>query len=137
VGKRISRQTWATNNFSGEYIVSRSTRPAPQGCKPDVVTNEPIGTVTVSQSATSITLATRLATPPVSCTYSGTFTQQGRMGEAVGNFTCSDGTSGPFTLAEIEATSHGFLAELFTTLRGCAVHGHLAGVRATVEQLPD
>jgi hypothetical protein len=117
--------------------VSRATRPSPQGCKPDVVTNEALGTMTVTQSGAAITLATRLAAPPLTCTYSGTFAQQGRMGEVTGNFSCSDGTSGPFSLVEIEASAHGILARLFTTVRGCSVHGHLAGVRASVEQVPD
>ena len=82
-------------------------------------------------------IETRQDAPAYSCTYTGTLAQAGRMSDATGNYSCSDGTSGPFELREIEVSKRGFLGNLSAMQNGCRVYGNLGGARATVEQAPD
>jgi hypothetical protein len=137
--KTVRRQTWAINDITGEYNGVRVTRPFPVSCSmPNVVTSQPLGTMTVSQSGSQVTIGTRLATPALSCTYIGTFSQEGRMGAVTGgNFNCSDGSSGAFDLTEIEVSKQGFLGRLSQRQNGCNLYGNLGGTRATVEAAPD
>jgi hypothetical protein len=140
VSKDVRRQTWAVNDITGEYNGVRVTRPFPVNCSmPDVTTSQPLGTMTVSRSGSQVTIGTRLATPALTCTYSGTFSQQGRMSAVTGgNYTCSDGTSGAFDLTEIEVSKQGFLGRISARPNGgCVLNGNLGGTRATVEQAPD
>ncbi len=136
--KNVRRQTWAINDITGDYNGVRVTRPWLIGCSmPNVTTSQPLGTMTVSQSGSSATISTRLATPALTCTYSGAFSQDGRMSAVTGNYSCSDGTSGAFDLTEIEVSKQGFLGKLSQQLNGCRVYGNLGGTRASVEQAPD
>jgi hypothetical protein len=140
VSKDVRRQTWAVNDITGEYNGVRATRPFPVNCSmPDVTTSQPLGTMTVSRSGSQVTISTRLATPALTCTYSGAFSQQGRMSAVTGgNYSCSDGTSGTFDLTEIEVSKQGFLGRISARPNGgCVLNGNLGGTRATVEQAPD
>jgi hypothetical protein len=138
VSKDVKRQTWAVNDINGEYNGMRVTRPFVIGCgMPNAVTNQPLGTMTVSQTGTAITIATRLATPAFTCTYTGAFSQTGRFGNATGTYSCSDGTSGGFDLSQVEVSKQGFLGQLSQRQSGCNVYGNLGGTRATVEAAPD
>ena len=139
VSKNVRRQTWAANDVNGEYNGMRVTRPFPVGCSmPNVVTNQSLGTMTVSQSGSQLTIATRLAAPALTCTYSGPYSQEGRMGSVTGGtYSCSDGSSGTFDLSEIEVNKQGFLGRISARQNGCNLYGNLGGTRATVEQAPD
>jgi hypothetical protein len=140
VSKDVRRQTWALNDITGEYNGVRVTRPFPVNCSmPDVTTSQALGTMTVSQSGSQVTISTRLATPALTCTYTGTFAQHGRMTSVTGgNYGCSDGTSGTFDLTEIEVSKLGFLGRISARPNGgCVLNGHFGGTRATVEQAPD
>jgi hypothetical protein len=128
--RNIRRQTWGINDINGTYNAARVTRPRTVGCPmPNVVTNESLGTMSVSQSASgAVTIATRRDAPtPLSCTYSGTYTQQGHMGDIAGNYSCTDGGSGAFTLSEIEVGIQGFMGKLDAQLNGCHVYGNFGG----------
>jgi hypothetical protein len=41
------------------------------------------------------------------CLYAGTYTQAGRYGSISGQYTCSTGAGGSFSLAEVEVTQSG------------------------------
>jgi hypothetical protein len=140
VSKSVQRQTWAENDVTGVYVGSRVTRPWLIGCNAqNVTTTQPLGTMTVSRSGSAITIATRLDTPSYSCDYAGSYSQSGRFGRASGNFSCSDGSSGTFTLTDIEVSKQGFLGHISQGPAGstCTVYGNLGGARATVDQAPD
>jgi hypothetical protein len=100
---------------------------------PDVSVNENLGEMTVTQSGSSVTIETRSppGVAPLSCSYPGTYTQNGRMGSISGTYTCSNGASGPFTLSEIQATRFAFAGRLSVSSGGCARQGHLGGVRSS------
>jgi len=55
----------------------------------------------------------------------------------IGNFSCSDGSSGPFGLTNIEVSQQGFLGQITQISGTCAMNGNLGGARATVNQAPD
>jgi hypothetical protein len=137
--KNVRRMTWALNDITGEYNGVRVTRPFPVSCSmPNVVTSQSLGTMTVSLSGTVATISTRLVTPALTCTYSGAFSQDGRMSAVTnGNYSCSDGNSGTFDLTEIEVSKLGFLGKISARQNGCNLYGSLGGTRATVEQAPD
>ena len=135
--KSVTRQTWAVNDINGMYNAARVTH-AQNGCAdPGVTATQPLGTMTVSQSGSGATITTHLDTPAYTCTYSGSFSQSGRFGAVSGNFTCSDGTSGPFNLTGIEVSQQGFLGHIEQVSGGCAMVGNLGGTRTTVTNLSE
>jgi hypothetical protein len=136
--KDVRRQTWAINDITGEYNGTRVARPFPTCGMPNVVTTQALGAMSVSQAGSQVTINTRLSNPALTCSYSGTFSQEGRMGAVSnGTFTCSDGAAGTFDLTEIEVNKQGFLGRLSQRQSGCNFYGNLGGTRATVEQAPD
>lgn len=140
VSKDVRRQTWGALDITGEFNLNRVLRPhlcngQPNGPN-DPITND-AGMMTVSRSGSTVQINTRPVAPStLSCTFNGTLTQEGRMSAVSGSYICSDGTSGPFSLTEIEVSKWGFISRIATTVRGCAMHGSFGGARATVEELP-
>lgn len=137
--KNVRRQTWAAADISGEFHLNRVLRThrcgGPNtGNEPSI--NEP-AIMTVAQSGATIQVTTRPVAPAsLACTYTGNLSQEGRMSRVEGTFTCNDGSSGPFTLSEIEVSKWGFIGRISTTTSGCFRHGHFGGTRVAVEELP-
>jgi len=127
----VTRRTWRTNDINGSYVATRAYRGL--NCAPDAAVAQNLGTMTVSQSGSSLSATTTGGNP--SCTFNGDYSQSGRMGLSSGNYVCSDGTSGSYRMQEIEVGLHAFSARLDFTLQGCQFLGHLGGARADV-QLP-
>lgn len=132
VTKQLRRETWSVNDPTGTYAATLVTRS--NTCSPATTTTRNLGTATITLVNNLFTIATSGATPTDNCTFSGTYSQEGRMGASAGTFTCSASGTGPFAISEMETGTHGFLAAFTATIRGCAVYGHLAGTRATVTQ---
>lgn len=138
--KPVRRQTWAANDITGEFHLNRVLRTHRCGGVPNTGNepsiNEP-GIMTVTRTGEQVRVTTRPVAPStLACTYTGTFSQEGRMGRVEGTFSCNDGSSAPFTLSEIEVSKWGFIGRLSTFMPGCFRHGHFGGTRATVEELP-
>ena len=134
VTKQVRRETWSLNDPTGTYAATLVTRS--NTCSPAVTTTKNLGTAAVTLVNNLFTIATSGATPADNCTFSGSYSQEGRMGTSTGNFTCSLSGTGPYTLTEIETGTHGFLAAFTATIQGCAVYGHFSGTRTTVMQRP-
>lgn len=132
VTKQIRRQTWAFNDITGHFLVSRVLRG--ENCDPATPVIEPMGTMEVVRSGEQVHILTRPIPPypTLSCGYSGTYSQEGRLGAITGGHTCGDMTSGNFVLTEIEVTSQGFAAKLSQTFAGCTRSGTFGGPRATL-----
>lgn len=146
VGRFVRRQTWALADLSGEYYLMRvagaNNRPA-VGCPAVPTTFRDLGRVLVEHSGSTVRLATEPGPWP-RCEYSGSYTQEGRMGRITGTFTCTgidDGTSsngaeaGTFTLDEVEVSPRGLMARYSArnSSSGCSVFGNFSGARATVD----
>jgi hypothetical protein len=138
--KQIRRQTWTAADIDGEFYLNRVLRPhlcsGPNtGNEPSV--NEP-GVMTVSTSGTfAVQIAVRPVAPSsLSCTYAGNRSQAGRMTTISGTYSCSDGTSGPFTLSEVQVSDWGFMSRISTNVAGCNMNGHFGGARTRVFESP-
>jgi len=123
VTKKIVRQTWRENNASGGYIGYL------QGsCATTTTGPEESMTFTINQAVPSFSMNTAGASG-VSCGYTGSYSQDGRLGHAEGNFSCSNGKSGTFSLDAIEASTDGIVTHLTTKVGSCTLTSRLAGIR--------
>jgi hypothetical protein len=133
ITRQIRRQTWAMNDMSGEYTGSRGIRVVGgSGCTPTVggLAFSSFGSIQLAQSQTTFSMRGVLA--GATCTFSGSYAQEGRLGTSTGTYSCSNGTSGTYTVSEIEATLYGFFGKYTGTERGCAVEGRIGATRTTI-----
>ena len=131
VSKRVTRQTWAMNEIAGDFHVKRATR---SSCLAGL-SMDALGRVAIRRSGTAVTISPNPGLG-LACVYSGTYSQEGRMGRVAGTYACDGGMSGPFTLSEIEVSDMGFTARFQATERGCEVSGNIGGPRATASFPP-
>ena len=69
---------------------------------------------------------------PATCTFNGTYAQQGKIGTLTnGAFACTGGstTSGTFSLAEVAVNRNGLSAHLTGNISGCTLDGYFGGIR--------
>lgn len=125
VSKQVTRQVWRANQMAGVYVGAAigvySNCPGATG-----YTEEP-GNVTVTQTASSLTLQFQGTTG--SCTYTGPYTQAGRMGSISGSFTCNTGATGSFQAFEIEGSISAFTARAAFQAGACTWSGRIGGLR--------
>jgi hypothetical protein len=125
VSKQILRQTFRQNNLTGAYVGSLAS--IVSGCSSGNGNREASGTSSVSHSAADEISITTSVGVGESCTYSGNYFQRGRLGLVSGLVTCTDGSSGNFSITEIEAGYVGFLARYTTRFAGdCSESGTMA-----------
>jgi hypothetical protein len=91
------------------------------------VTTE-LASFSVAQTGLNVTITESIIAGG-SCTYSGTYSQAGQMGLINGTFSCSNGVSGTFQLAEIQVTISGITGRLSNTSQSCNAVGRFGGVR--------
>jgi hypothetical protein len=110
VTKTIERQTWTNENYSGNYAGGYSIRAS--GCNPTSFNGvtEVGGALNVTQNGLSVTMAS--ASNLGTCTFSGTYSQIGKLGSVAGNYACSSGEQGPFLMFEMTPTISGFTARV-------------------------
>lgn len=106
--KSIQRQTFRQNNLSRSYIGFLSTTVS--GCVTGNGPRETAGTAVVSHTTNNAFTMTTSLNGGGSCGYTGTYVQSGRMGQATGTVSCSDGARGTFAMNEIEAGYLGLLS---------------------------
>lgn len=123
VTKKIVRQTWRENNASGGYIGYLQGSCATTSTGP-----EESMTFTINQAFPNFSMNTAGATG-ISCGYTGSYSQDGRLGHAEGNFSCSNGKSGTFSLDAMEASTDGIVTHLTTKVGSCTLTSRLAGIR--------
>ena len=137
--KLVRRQTWTSVDITGEFYLNRVLRA--HLCNGPNTGNEPslneAMVMNVARSGDAVQIATRPVAPgTLACTYTGSLSQEGRMSRVEGTYTCNDGSAGPFSLTEVEVSQWGFMARIFTNVRGCAMHGHFGGARVRVAERP-
>jgi len=132
VSKAISRQTFANNNITGHYrggMLASATncKGVPNGQA------ETFDMMTVTQSGQSVSMVVNFFTATGSsaqCTYSGTLTPQGVMGQiANGTFNCNVGNAGSFRIDTITATQTGFSGTFSGSDQFCTYSGFFGGVK--------
>ena len=92
-------QTWTNEDYSGDYlggysITNTNCFPANGNGIEEVAA---LLAVAQNGSAMSITATTSVAT----CTFGGTYSQTGKLGQVNGNYSCTSGVQGSFALVEM------------------------------------
>jgi hypothetical protein len=131
ISKSITRQTWKIDDLTGTYIGGGSftrtkcTNSASNGHSTQ------LNTYTFTPTATGLVVTLTGQATGNTCTFTGDYSQYGRLGQSSGNYTCSSGSSGTFTMTEIEATPLGLLARTIQDEKssGCHSEGQFGGFR--------
>jgi hypothetical protein len=134
VTKNIQRVLIRYDDFSGHY--GGGSHDTFIGCANPAFngTTESAGLVYVTQNGQAVSFQVIGLNSPGSCSYSGTMTQAGQMGSVTGNFSCSDGSLGTFTIFEVQVNPSGITARTarsFTSPAGCKSTGWFGGARGT------
>jgi len=127
VSKIVQRQTWASENYTGEYLGGYSVTNG--GCTQASLSGleEAGGFVSVRQNGSAITLTA--TTSQAVCTYSGAYSQTGKLGQVTGSYACSTGVQGSFSLVEMMPTISGFTGRIVGQNQFCQFSGTLGGIR--------
>ena len=127
VSKSLTRQTWKAEDYTGTYVGGSLGTNA--GCSSNGY-GEEVDVFTATQNGTAFSMtATNVQVPTSTCTYTGTYSQDGRMGSVAGTYRCSNGTSGNFNAFEMEVSITGFTARATLRSGSCNWVGRLGGVR--------
>lgn len=129
VTKTVERQTFRSNpningSFTGGYVSNISGASCPYTGRQDTGVS-----LTISGTPAATTVVMRLAATGATCTFSGPYTQAGRMGRISGSLSCNNGISGTGLVFEIEAGIWTNSAQLSLSYSGCSEVGRIAGVR--------
>lgn len=127
VTKNLQRQTWTNEDYTGDYLGGYSVTNA--NCTNAGLNGieEAGGVLSVVQNGAAISVSS--VTPVASCTYGGTYTQTGKLGQVDGSFNCSNGIQGSFVLVEMTPTISGFTGRISGQNQFCRFSGYLGGVR--------
>jgi len=124
VVKQIARYTLRSNDLTGDYM--GGTSDVTIGCanpSNNTVYTDAAGPITVTQTGTNVTLKTD------SCTFTGTYTQTGQVGAVAGNYSCTGGTSGPFTMFDIRVETSNISGRYLLRNQLCSRDGNFSGAR--------
>jgi hypothetical protein len=133
VVKNVVRQTLVLDDFSGHYagwahrVFTGCTNPAANGTS-DVPRIDDI-----TQTGTAITTVSTFPNTGNVCTFTGTVTEYGQMGDFEGSFTCTDGSAGTGSSFEVQVTISGisFRHSDNYALSGCQNDGWFGGAVVT------
>ena len=130
VTKTLERQTWTSEDYSGEYLGGYSV--ANSGCNPINLngTQEDGGFLSVRQNGAAITITT--TTAATTCTYNGTYVQTGKLGQVNGSYSCTSGVSGSFQLFDMTPMLSGFTGRFAGQNNHCQFSGYFGGVRRSI-----
>lgn len=128
VTKNIQRQTWRFENMTGVYIGASLGNFV--GCGGRDGYFESPATITVSHDGGS-NITVREAGTGYTCDYTGTYVQQGRMGQITGSGTCTTGAAQSFVATEVQGGIQGMTMRYGVTFSGgaCTAQGRMGGVR--------
>ena len=133
VAKNLVRETLVQDNFSGRYggglhqTLSGCANPGFNG------TNESIGVLSIAQNGAAINLQS-FPYAGGSCSFPGTLTQAGQMGDVTGSFSCTDGTFGTFHLFEMQVNITGITGRFtssYSNPPACQGSGWFGGLVVT------
>ena len=129
VTKVVTRQTFRNNDMSGTYI--GAIKQNGSGCKAPYANGDVNRNTEFNVTTTANTLAMTVRQPDNSvCSYSGSYTQTGRLGRSQGTYTCPGGLSGKYDAFELDANTQGFSGRFITSDNFCdSVIGRFAAMR--------
>jgi hypothetical protein len=128
VTKTIVRMTLRLDDYAGDYAISTVITTSKCDNPTDDGTRVTQGTMTIAQTTATMTIA--VIAGGDSCTYSGPFTQDGRLGSVFSNFDCASGQAGALVFQEMVVQRFAVAGRLFgADNRGCRIEGQFAAVR--------
>jgi len=128
VVKSVRRQAWRNENLAGVYIGATVGTYAGCGAAQNGYLENPITLTIGHDGGSSVTM--REQGSNYFCNYTGSYTQEGRMGRIVGNGTCSDGTNQSFAATEVLTNLQGTSFRFGSTFTGsCTFVGRMGGIR--------
>lgn len=129
VTKALTRQTYRNNDLTGEYM--GAIKSIQTGCRAPYTNGNFNSAVTVSVTNFSTTFFMTMRKPDgSSCTYSGSYTQGGRLGSSYGSYSCTTGAFGNYDAFEIEANISGFIGRYTASDNFCSsVSGRFAAMK--------
>lgn len=135
VTKSIQRQTFVANSLSGNYLGGLTA----QSSACSTGSNTPIlifDNFTVTHTASnSISIPVRFFTgggSAATCTFNGTYSQNGKMGTIGGSWSCTTGNTGAFNITQIDVTIHGWTGRFSGNDQFCTYNGNFGGVRDVI-----
>ena len=132
VNKNLVRQLLTNDDFNGAY--RGATHEDLTGCFNPASNGaiEQNTTLNITQSGTAATVSGAFGSGGF-CTYNGTFTQAGQLGQIDGSYSCNSGDFGSFTIFEMQVNISGVTARLVadSSATGCHVSGRLGGMRSS------
>jgi hypothetical protein len=136
VTKTITRQTWATDNLGGNYLGGLTATGS--NCNPSS-SNGPIlifGSLGIQHASGQVSMNVQFTSnqgQASQCTFTGPYSQTGRLGSVTGTWSCTiNGTganSGTFTLSGIDSTVNGINGHFNGTDQFCTYDGFFGGPR--------
>ena len=132
VNKNLVRQVLVYDDFNGAY--RGATHEDITGCFNPAFNGaiEQNTTLNITQSGTAVTVSGAFGNGGF-CTYNGTLSQAGQMGQVDGSYSCNSGDFGNFTISEMQVNISGVTARLTADSNplGCRVSGWLGGMRSS------
>lgn len=126
--KVVTRQTFRNNDLSGAYM--GAIKQIQSACVAPHIDGEFNSSVEFTVTNTANTFAMAVRKPDAStCSYTGDYTQTGRLGRSQGSFTCTSGLTGTYDAFELEANVSGFLGRFFENGNLCDTAGRFAAMR--------
>jgi hypothetical protein len=131
VSKQVERQTWDVENIAGTYLgASAGTW---SNCSAGRANGpvESFAQLTITQDGRSVQIREEGTSSNYTCSYNGTYTQQGRMGTISGNGLCSDGINVTFLATEVQPNAQGITMKVASNqITGtCQLTGRMGGMR--------
>jgi hypothetical protein len=127
VTKSIRRYTFRFDDYAGLYAGAQSLTSDKCNNPADNGTRTVPTTYTVTMAGSQMTI---LATDSArTCSYSGTYTQEGRLGRLDSTYNCSNGDVGAIAFEEMSIQRFAVMGRLFgANNRGCHLDGSFAAV---------
>lgn len=135
VNKTIQRQTFRNNNIAGNYIGGMTATSTSCASSADNGFALITGLLTVQHGTGNPTMRVDFRTNSgvaAQCNFTGTYAAAGRLGTITGNFTCSLGSVGTFTMTEVDASKNGLTATFSGRDQFCTYNGYFGGPRDVI-----
>jgi hypothetical protein len=129
VTKSVQRQSFVFNNLGGNYV--GGVTGSASGCTLTGIFAYYLLTVTHAAS-NAISLRVDFFAgngAPANCTFNGTYSQNGKLGNVAGNWSCSTTNAGAFTISEITSSITGWSGRFSGNDQSCRYTGYFGGTR--------
>ena len=135
--KAIQRFAFRLENLSGNYLGGMTANSSCSGANQLTLIFD---TLNVTQSGSSITMVVNFFNSSGTssrCTFNGTYSQNGSLGNIAGNYSCTFGSTagnaGTFTVSNIDAQVTGFSGRFTGSDQFCSSHsGFFGGVKDVI-----